>query len=309
MISGFMIVKNVLKQGYPFIEAIASALPICDEFLISDGYSTDGTFEVLKRISSLNKKIRIFRYNWPKTRSLTVLAEVTNALRHKCKFEYIFSVQANEVIHEADVELIKAIPEMLPTVYTFSFPYLQIIGIYKITEERRLRFSKNLKGIVAIGDAWTLGPSRTFIISEAIKSLKNPRRLIAYIGGGIALSYANYESIYSKAIHLPKPIFKYWPLFPRELFEKCKNHAEMFNLPEYYKIIETLKTKMDDPIAFWETASTLIRAIVPLGFKYPRTLGVMNKEDHPKIMQDLILNPRLNSYCVREEIIELIATL
>lgn len=70
MISGFMIVKNVLKQGYPFVEAIASALPICDEFLISDGYSTDGTFEILKRISSLNKKIRIFRYNWPKTKNL-----------------------------------------------------------------------------------------------------------------------------------------------------------------------------------------------------------------------------------------------
>ena len=43
MISGFMIVKDVLRQGYPFVEAIASALPICDEFLISDGYSTDGT--------------------------------------------------------------------------------------------------------------------------------------------------------------------------------------------------------------------------------------------------------------------------
>ena len=37
MISGFMIAKNLLKQGYPFVEAVASALPVCDEFLISDG--------------------------------------------------------------------------------------------------------------------------------------------------------------------------------------------------------------------------------------------------------------------------------
>jgi len=35
-----MIVKDVLSQEYPFMEAIAQALPICDEFLISDEYST-----------------------------------------------------------------------------------------------------------------------------------------------------------------------------------------------------------------------------------------------------------------------------
>ena len=65
MISGFTIVKDVLRQGYPFVEAIASALPICDEFLISEGYSTDGTYEVIQRIVSLNKKVKVFRQHWP----------------------------------------------------------------------------------------------------------------------------------------------------------------------------------------------------------------------------------------------------
>jgi hypothetical protein len=54
-ISGFMIVRNVISQGYPFLEAIASVLPICDEFLVSDGYSDDGTFEVLSEVSRFNK--------------------------------------------------------------------------------------------------------------------------------------------------------------------------------------------------------------------------------------------------------------
>ena len=69
MISGFMITKNVLEQGYPFVEAIASALPICDEFLISDGYSTDGTFEVLQRISRLNPKVKVDQYHWPEKKT------------------------------------------------------------------------------------------------------------------------------------------------------------------------------------------------------------------------------------------------
>lgn len=35
-----MIVRNVAVQGYPYLEAIRSALPICDEFLVSDGFSS-----------------------------------------------------------------------------------------------------------------------------------------------------------------------------------------------------------------------------------------------------------------------------
>ena len=61
MISGFMIAKDLLGQGYPFVEAIASALPICDEFLVSDGYSSDGTYEVLQRIAALNSKVRFIK--------------------------------------------------------------------------------------------------------------------------------------------------------------------------------------------------------------------------------------------------------
>ena len=134
MISGFMIVKDVLGQGYPFVEAIASALPICDEFLISDGYSTDGTYEVLQRISSLNPKVKVYRYQWPDKKEITVLADVTNELRRKCHFQYIFSVQANEIIHEQSAPFIKALPDMRPKVNTFSFPYLMLASKYKVYE-------------------------------------------------------------------------------------------------------------------------------------------------------------------------------
>ena len=63
MISGFMIVRNVLEQGYPFVEAIASALPICDEFLISDGYSTDGSYEVVQKIAASTQRSRYTENN------------------------------------------------------------------------------------------------------------------------------------------------------------------------------------------------------------------------------------------------------
>jgi len=45
-ITCFMIVRNALNQGYPFLEARAQALPVCDEMLLGDGGSTDGTLQI-----------------------------------------------------------------------------------------------------------------------------------------------------------------------------------------------------------------------------------------------------------------------
>jgi len=49
MISGFTIARNVVDLGYPLIESVCSALPICDEFVISEGYSTDRTRDGIYR--------------------------------------------------------------------------------------------------------------------------------------------------------------------------------------------------------------------------------------------------------------------
>lgn len=307
MISGFMILKNALKQGYPFPEAIASALPICDEFLISDGYSTDGTFELLRQMSLSNKKIKIFRYNWLDAKSVTVLTDATNALRKKCRGEYIFYIQANEIVHEADVGFIRDLPEMLPQVNTFCFPYLHLMGNYKYAEEFRLRFSKNLNGIVAIGDAWALGPSKAFIASEAAKSLRNPKKLLNYLGRGIEWTYVNScSNLLSRTLYLSKPVFRYYSLFPRDFIEKIKNHAEMFGMPKFKDTVELLKDKVGDP-SFWQQTSDLFRSQLG-GVNYP-AFGVVNKEDHPKIMQDFISNPNIQSYYIRQNVLESIGKL
>ena len=64
-ISGFMILKNAISQGYPFLEAIIAALPICDEFLVSDGNSQDGTWEALQFLHRRHSdKILLFRDEW-----------------------------------------------------------------------------------------------------------------------------------------------------------------------------------------------------------------------------------------------------
>ncbi len=301
-----MLVKDVLKPGYPFAEAIASALPICDEFLISEGYSTDGTYEIVQQMAKLNRKIKIFRQQWPSTRSLMVFGDVTNWIRAKCSYDYMFSVQANEIVHEDNVEFIKALPEMCPEVHTFSLPFWHLLGNYKFSEEYRLRFSRNLPSIVATGDAWALGPSKTFVRSEALKTLRNPRVLLRYISRGIEWTYANSgQNLISRAVYLPKPVFRYWSLFPRNFLEKCERHKEMFNLPQFSDVLSSLKDHVDDePSVFWKIASKLARTW-PLGYDYPEGLGLVNREEHPRIMQGLLSDSHAKSYYVREEVLDL----
>ena len=303
-----MVLKNVLKTGYPFAESIAASLPICDEFLISDGYSTDGTFEVLEKISRLNKKVKVLRQEWPSAKRYSVIAEVTNALRAKCSYDYIFSIQANEVVHEKSVDFIRAIPEICPRVNTFSLPFVHLVKDYRFFEDFRLRFSKNMANIVAVVDAWTLGPSKSFTNSETLRGFRHPRRMLQYVYKGIEWTYANScISPLSRAMYLPKPIYRYWSLFPVDYLEKCEKHIEMFGLHELRKDVEILKNHLDYPASFWRKAADIRRK--ELGFHYPDALGMVELDDHPKIVKGLLTDSTINSYKVREEVLDSIKDL
>jgi len=305
VISGFMVVRDVLSQGYPFVEAVASALPICDEFLISDGYSTDGTYEVVKRISDLNPKIKVFKQKWPDKKDINVLADITNELRVKCRFEYIFSVQANEVIHEKSVPFIKALPQMFPDVESFSFPYLQLLNKYKLAEEFRLRFAKNLPSIVAEGDAWTLGTSKKFDRAKKLRCLAKPYRIPRYISNGVTFEYANSCcSKLSRAVYLPNPVFRYWSLFPENFIQKYERHRDLFHLEGFGESAK-LRNYITNPDVFWKLACKALReSKFKQKVDYPEAYGFIEKKEHPAIIQEFISNVDVSEYYVRNDLFE-----
>ena len=44
-ISGYTTVRNCITQKYPFVESILSMINFCDEVVVLDGGSTDGSYE------------------------------------------------------------------------------------------------------------------------------------------------------------------------------------------------------------------------------------------------------------------------
>ena len=60
-ISGYTTTKDCIAQDYPFEASIQSMLGFCDQVVIVDGGSTDGTWEKLEEISNNNESVIIHR--------------------------------------------------------------------------------------------------------------------------------------------------------------------------------------------------------------------------------------------------------
>jgi len=110
-ISGFTFVKNGVLLEYPFLESIRSILPICYEVVIAVGKSDDDTKE---KILALNEpKIRIIDTVWdPAIRSGgQILAQQTNIALDHITGDWGFYIQADEVVHEKFLPIIKQAAE------------------------------------------------------------------------------------------------------------------------------------------------------------------------------------------------------
>ena len=108
-----MAAKNCLMQGYPIREAIISALPVCDEFIVLEGYSTDGTFELISTIE--DSRIKVFQNEWGEAgHSAEPIRKAINKARERVTGDYIFQVDANQITPPESAHLIRYLPQYFP---------------------------------------------------------------------------------------------------------------------------------------------------------------------------------------------------
>jgi hypothetical protein len=105
-------------------------------------------------------------------------------------------------------------------------------------------------------------------------------------------------------VYLPKPLLRYPALFKANFIERCKGHAEYFNLSDFCSIIKNLETEEGD--SFFEKAADILRG--NLGINYHGDLGTLNLGDHPHIMREFIeTGTKIKGYYVRESVLDVIA--
>jgi len=134
-ISGFSMVKNADKLYYPIKEAIESILPICDEFVLAlgDNDEDDNTRVLVESINSPKLKIIHTVWDLKKYPNGMENAHQTDIAKNECSGDWVFYVQADEVVHEQDLPAIKARCEEFkddPEVEGLLFKYNHFWGDY-----------------------------------------------------------------------------------------------------------------------------------------------------------------------------------
>lgn len=134
-ISGFTMVRNAASLYYPIREAIMSALPLVDEFVIAlgEGNPPDTTRQEIESIGS--GKIRIIDTVWDLLQfpNGTENAHQTDIAKSHCSGDWLLYLQADEVLHEDDLPVIRRRCDELmkdPEVEGLLFNYLHFWGDY-----------------------------------------------------------------------------------------------------------------------------------------------------------------------------------
>jgi hypothetical protein len=157
-ISGFSFVRNGVKLYYPVVEAIKSILPICKEFVIAVG-AGDTDDNTRKRIDSIgDPKIKIIDTVWEEQyfKKGVINAMQTDIAQQKCTGDWLFYLQADEVVHEKYLtNIVNRCKELLdnPEVEGLLFRYKHFWGDYDHYHTghgwypREIRIIRNLKSI------------------------------------------------------------------------------------------------------------------------------------------------------------------
>jgi len=161
-VSGFSIIRNGMKYGYPVVEAVSSVLPLCDEFVLNVGKSEDETLELVKTISS--PKLKILEREWDMSlrQGGQLISVETNHALDKCTGDWCFYIQADEVLHEKYFPVVRSAMEHHlndERVEALQFCYRHFYGSYDFYQDnfrnwyvKECRVVKRHPNIVSWGD-------------------------------------------------------------------------------------------------------------------------------------------------------------
>lgn len=101
------------SMDYPFEESIRSMLGFCDEVVVVDGASKDGTWEVLEKLAEEDPRVKIYQneFDWSEPAMDGAQKAFARAL---CENEFLWQQDADEIVHEDDYEKIRMITKRFP---------------------------------------------------------------------------------------------------------------------------------------------------------------------------------------------------
>lgn len=158
-ISGYLTTYNCHLDGRPFDLAIRSLLPFCQEVVVVDGGSDDGTWEILGGMARTNPKIKVFRSSimaGPYVTADFLSTALKQEARSKCSGDYCFELNSDEVVDPSSYDKIMVMPELLKNSQpgVLMLPTVEFWGSFDSIRADKMawqaRFSRNQSEITHV---------------------------------------------------------------------------------------------------------------------------------------------------------------
>lgn len=156
-LSIYTFVKDGLYYDFHVVEMLKHHLPLADEIVVNEGFSTDGTYEA---ISNLDPRIRIVRNQLDKSEPKAWLRKAKEQARRLCTGDWCILLDCDEFIPEWEFERLRAHLERTDK-YVIAAQYKHFYGNYKVYLEwpdrefppkRKQIIHRNLEDIEIYGD-------------------------------------------------------------------------------------------------------------------------------------------------------------
>lgn len=97
-------ITNPETAGYPYLESIRSFANLCDEVIVVDGGSKDGS---LKKISKIPKVKIIQGEKWNRDFDWTIMAKNLQMGYENCQYDWAFHFDVDYIFHEKLIDKLK----------------------------------------------------------------------------------------------------------------------------------------------------------------------------------------------------------
>lgn len=317
---GFMISKNLLSAGYPFLETIYSWLNVVDKIYILDD-SNDGTEQFLATLSK-NTRIVIKNRSWQSISSESlsypgsIYATVSNYLLNyieKQNFikstDLVYYIQANEIVHEKTYAFLSQLDELFPDKEAFLTYYYELIGPYVFSAQFRPRIARFLTHPQVQADGWMMGVTTPGSVRHLGKKFaRDTYNYLVY--RSLSRDFIEYYNYY-EYLYTPEPIYRFSWIFPDNVLAKAKASKTVINLKNSEKnLYEPLsKIVYSSPDEFYSKCLVLFKDFTKtIWSSRGNRLHILNQKiiSPPKVM-DGILNE--SKYIHRNEIVDRILSL